>query len=137
MHTEQEFIPVAVADPGGGPRWAMAPPGPVKIGHKKDGRRRWPHRFHVSRPPLTRPLDPLLSRIRTVRCSGRPGGGGGAVCLWGVCRGGYVCREGCVCLTDVCPGGVSALTQEGVYLPRAVSAQGVYSSPSEKNHRQV
>ena len=27
---------------------AMAPPGPVKIGHKKDGRRRRPHRFHVS-----------------------------------------------------------------------------------------
>ena len=27
------------------------PPGPVKIGHKKDGRRRRPHRFHVSRPP--------------------------------------------------------------------------------------
>ena len=30
----------------------MPPPGPVKIGHKKDGRRRQPHRFHVSRPPL-------------------------------------------------------------------------------------
>ena len=30
----------------------MAPPGPVKIGHKKDCRRRRPHRFHVSRPPL-------------------------------------------------------------------------------------
>ena len=30
----------------------MAPtPGPVKIGHKKDGRQRRPHRFHVSRPP--------------------------------------------------------------------------------------
>ena len=27
------------------------PPGPVKIGHKKDGRQRRPHRFHVSRPP--------------------------------------------------------------------------------------
>ena len=39
----------------------MAPPGPVKIGHKKDGRQRRLHRFHVSRPPpLTRPLDPLL-----------------------------------------------------------------------------
>ena len=38
----------------------MAPPGPVKVGHKKDGRRRRPHRFHVSRPPLTRLLDPLL-----------------------------------------------------------------------------
>ena len=49
-----------VADPGGGPRGPWHPPGPVKIGHKKDGRRRQPHRFHVSRPPLTRPLDPLL-----------------------------------------------------------------------------
>ena len=38
----------------------MAPPGPVKIGHKKDGCRRRPHRFHVSRPPLTQSLDPLL-----------------------------------------------------------------------------
>ena len=28
------------------------PPGPVKISHKKDGRRRRPHRFPVSRPPL-------------------------------------------------------------------------------------
>ena len=46
----------SVADPGG----AKAPSGPVKIGHKKDGHRRWPHRFHVSRLPLTRPLDPLL-----------------------------------------------------------------------------
>ena len=38
-----------VADPGGpsGP-W---PPSPVKISHKKDGRQRWPHRFHVSWPP--------------------------------------------------------------------------------------
>ena len=42
---------VPVADPGGGPRGPWPPPGPVKIGHKKDGRRRWPHRFHVSRPP--------------------------------------------------------------------------------------
>ena len=39
-----------VADPGGS-RGGHAPPGPVKIGHKKDGRRRRPHRFHVSRPP--------------------------------------------------------------------------------------
>ena len=29
----------------------MAPPGPVKIGHKKDGHQRRPHRFHVSLPP--------------------------------------------------------------------------------------
>ena len=28
------------------------PPGPVKIGHKKDGRQRRLHRFHVSRHPL-------------------------------------------------------------------------------------
>ena len=28
-----------------------APPGPVKISHKKDGCRRRPHRFHVSLPP--------------------------------------------------------------------------------------
>ena len=41
----------AVAYPGGGAEGAMAPPGPVKIGHKKDGHRRRPHRFHVSRPP--------------------------------------------------------------------------------------
>ena len=26
-------------------------PSPVKISHKKDGRRRCPHRFHVSRSP--------------------------------------------------------------------------------------
>ena len=38
-----------VADPGGA-EGAMAPP--VKIGHKKDGHQRRPHRFHVSRPPL-------------------------------------------------------------------------------------
>ena len=38
----------------GGPR-------PCKISHEKDGRQKWPHRFHVSWPPLTRPLDPLLS----------------------------------------------------------------------------
>ena len=51
----------SVADPGG----ACPPPGPVKIGHKKDGHRRRPHRFHVSRPPPTRPLDPLLEIIIT------------------------------------------------------------------------
>ena len=39
-----------VEDPGG--RGGHGPsPGPMKIGHKKDGRQRWPHRFHVSRPP--------------------------------------------------------------------------------------
>ena len=36
----------------GGPRGPWPPrPGPVKIGHKKDGCQRRPHRFHVSRPP--------------------------------------------------------------------------------------
>ena len=51
----------SVADPGGGRGGHGPPPGPVKIGHKKYGCRRRPHRFHVSRPPrLTQPLDPLL-----------------------------------------------------------------------------
>ena len=45
----------------GGGEGAMTPAGSVKISHKKDGRQRRPHRFRVSRPPLTRPLDPLLS----------------------------------------------------------------------------
>ena len=43
---------------------SRGPPGPVKIGHKKDGRQRQLHRFHVSRPPLTRPLDPLLDILQ-------------------------------------------------------------------------
>ena len=41
----------AVADPGGGAEGAMAPPSPVETSHKKDGRQRRPHRFHVSWPP--------------------------------------------------------------------------------------
>ena len=41
----------SVADPGGGRGGHGPPPGPVKIGHKKDGCQRRPHRFHVSRPP--------------------------------------------------------------------------------------
>ena len=49
----------------------MAPPGPVKIGHKKDGRRRRPHRFHVSRPPPY----PAAGSATGVVC---PGGGGGS-----------------------------------------------------------
>ena len=48
----------AVADPGV-VMGAMLPPVPVKISHKKDGCRRWPHRFHISCPP-TCPLDRLL-----------------------------------------------------------------------------
>ena len=31
------------------------PPSPVQISHKKDGRHRWPHRFHVSCPPPPHP----------------------------------------------------------------------------------
>ena len=38
-----------VVDPGG-PR-GHGHLGPVKISHKKDGHRRWLHRFHVSWPP--------------------------------------------------------------------------------------
>ena len=41
--------------------WGGHAPGPMKISHKKNGRQRRTHRFHVSRPPLTRPLDLLLS----------------------------------------------------------------------------
>ena len=37
---------------GGGCRGGHGPPGPVKTSHKKDGRQRRPHRFHVSWPPL-------------------------------------------------------------------------------------
>ena len=40
-------------------------PGPVKIRHKKDGRRIRSHRFHVSRLPSTRALDPLLLILNT------------------------------------------------------------------------
>ena len=40
-----------VADPGGGVPRGPWPPNPVEISHKKDGRQRWPHRFHVSWTP--------------------------------------------------------------------------------------
>ena len=51
MHTlKLTKLWVSVADPGGG-RGGHGPPGPVKIGHKKDGHQRRPHRFHVSQPP--------------------------------------------------------------------------------------
>ena len=53
----------SVADPGAGAEGGMAPPSPVKISHKKDCHQRRPHRFHVSCPPLTRPLAPLLRLI--------------------------------------------------------------------------
>ena len=53
----------SVADPGGA-EGAMPPPlGPLKISHKKDGHQRWSYRFHVSRPPLTQRLDPLLELV--------------------------------------------------------------------------
>ena len=42
---------------------APSPSGPgknKKESHKKDGRRRQLHRFHVSWTPLTRSLDPIL-----------------------------------------------------------------------------
>ena len=52
----------------------MPSPGPVKISHKKDGHQRRPHRFHVPRPPFTRPPDRLLLQLNspdfpTVSCS--------------------------------------------------------------------
>ena len=47
---KQMYCLLTVVDPGGqgghGP-----PPGPVKINHKKDGRQRRPHRFHISWAP--------------------------------------------------------------------------------------
>ena len=49
----------AVADPGGA-EGAMAPPGPVKIGHKKMAAKGGCIDFMFLGPPLTRPLDPLL-----------------------------------------------------------------------------
>ena len=53
MVSIQQKLPTKLPSSGsrGGAEGAMAPPGPVKIGHKKDGRQRRPHRFHVSRPP--------------------------------------------------------------------------------------
>ena len=59
-----------VADPGGA-EGAMTPPGgPVKIDHKKDGQRRRPHRFHISRPPpypaagsATEPSQPFVTHV--------------------------------------------------------------------------
>ena len=43
----------------------MSPPSPVEISHKKDGRQRRPHRFHVSCPLPTQPLDPMLIVYRS------------------------------------------------------------------------
>ena len=49
---------------GGEGAWPLQP-GPVKTSDKKDGRQsqRRPHRFHVSCPLPTRPLDPMLSQL--------------------------------------------------------------------------
>ena len=48
MNTQghEVYLDLAVANRGGHPS-----PGPLKISHKKDGRRRQLHRFHASRPP--------------------------------------------------------------------------------------
>ena len=55
------FPQAAVADPGGA-EGAMAPPCPVKIGHKKMAAKGGRIDFMFLGPPsLTRPLDPLLS----------------------------------------------------------------------------
>ena len=48
-------------------RRCHAPPGPVKISHKKDGCQRRPHRFHISCPP------PLPSRWIRYCSSDKPG----------------------------------------------------------------
>ena len=57
---------LSVADPGEAEGAMPPPPDPVKRSHKKDGRQRQPHRFHVSRLPLTWPLDLLLCIITLV-----------------------------------------------------------------------
>ena len=49
---------VSVADPGG--EGAMAPPGPVKISHKKMAPKGAHIDFMFLGPPLTQQLDPLL-----------------------------------------------------------------------------
>ena len=61
-----------VADPEGVPRGPCPPPSPVQTSHKKDGRQRWPHRFHVSWPPLPG---------RWIRCCQTS-----FVMIWSTCR---------------------------------------------------
>ena len=59
----------AVADPGGVPR-GPCPPSPVQISHKKDGRQRRPHRFHVSCPPPPHPAagsDAVSHQLQVVK----------------------------------------------------------------------
>ena len=50
--TTRRLLPVADPAGGRGCRGGHGPsPSPVEVSHKKDGRQRWPHRFHVSCPP--------------------------------------------------------------------------------------
>ena len=130
-----------------GAKGAMAPPGPVKIGHKKDGCQRRPHRFHVSWPPLTQLLDPLLSQeCIPVGCVPSAAV---AVCLGGcllpgVCLPGLVswCLPLGVCLPGVgsswcLPGGVF-LGVSSWCLPGGVSDPlHAGKPPREQNDRQV
>ena len=78
----------AVADPGGVPR-GHGPPSPVQTSHKKDGRQRQPHRFHVYWPPLTRPLDPMLGEGMHSRWGGHAWQGGIRGRRNGHCSGRY------------------------------------------------
>ena len=67
LHVLSENIKECISSGSrGGQEGHAPPPDPVKISHKKDGRQRQPHRFHVSRLPLTWPLDPLLCIITLV-----------------------------------------------------------------------
>ena len=50
VHSPRQ-IPSGSSSGSEGAEGAMPPHSPVKISHKKDGRRRQPYRFHVSRPP--------------------------------------------------------------------------------------
>ena len=60
-HPTRKFL-YAISSGSRGAKGAMPPPpDPVKISYKKDGRQGRPHRFHVSRPLSTWPLDPLLA----------------------------------------------------------------------------
>ena len=101
---------------GGGAEGAMAPPSPVKISHKKDGHWRRPHRFHVSQPPLTQPLDPLLA-LQVVSQHA----------LQQVSRG-VPAAEGCLLLGGSAAGGVSAPRGCLVETPRDGYCCGRYAS---------
>ena len=49
-HMDLQFIRAYCSSGSGGPRGPCPSPGDAKINHKKDGRQRRPHRFHVSCP---------------------------------------------------------------------------------------